>query len=50
MQPDLNNEIRQSKDGNYVLGNEPFKEDVANMLKRRITPEKAGRAAKENVN
>ena len=46
MESDLINEIRQSTNGNYILGNEPF-EDVANMIKRRLTPEKAGRAAKK---
>ena len=50
MEPDLINEIRQSTNGNYVLGNEPFKKDVANMLKRRVTPGKAGRPTKESVN
>ena len=50
MEPELINEIRQSTNGNYVLGNERFKEEVANMLKRRVTPGKAGRPAKESVN
>ena len=32
MEPGFIDEIRQSTNGNYVLGNERFKEDIANML------------------
>jgi len=49
MEPSLIDEIRQSTNGNYVLGNERFKEDIANMLKRRVSPGKAGRSVKESV-
>ena len=42
--------VRALKSSNYVLGNERFKEEIANMLKRRVTPGKAGRPAKESVN
>ena len=43
-------EICQSPNGNCVLGNKRFKEEITNMLKRRITPGNAGRATKESVN
>ena len=46
MEPGLIDEIRKSTNGNYVLGNERFKEDTANMLKRRVSPGKAGRPVK----
>ena len=49
MEPTLIDEIRQSTNGNYVLGNERFKEEIANMLKQRVTPGKAGRPVKESV-
>jgi putative transposase len=39
-------DIRHATNGNYVLGNERFKEDIARMLKRRVTPGKGGRPAK----
>jgi hypothetical protein len=44
MKPTLSEEIRMVANGNYVLGNDRFKEeDVAHMLERRITPGKLGR-------
>lgn len=43
-------EIRQSPNGNCVLDNKCFKEDITNMLKRRIAHGNAGRATKESVN
>lgn len=46
MEPKLIEEIRQVTNGNYVLGNARFKEEIANMLKRRVTPGKAGRPTK----
>ena len=50
MEPGLIDEIRNSTNGNYVLGNERFKEEIASMLKRRVSPGKAGRPMKESVN
>ena len=49
-EPGLIDEIRTSTNGNYALGNEYFKEEIANMLKRRVSPGKAGRPAKKCVN
>lgn len=39
--------IRKATDGNYVLGNEKFQEEVEYMLKRRARPGKSGRPRKE---
>jgi len=39
-------EIRSSTNGNFVLGSERFKEEVSMMLKRCVTPLKAGRPFK----
>lgn len=36
-------DIRKMTNGNYVLGNERFKEEIGKMLGRRVTPGKAGR-------
>jgi REP-associated tyrosine transposase len=36
-------EIRAATNGNYVLGNTRFAEEIAHMLKRRVTKGKAGR-------
>ena len=41
-------EIRAATNGNYVLGNNRFKEEISRMLKRRVTPDKAGRPARSN--
>lgn len=49
MEPELINELRQSTNGNFVLGNERFNEEIAYMLKRRVSPGKAGRPVKESV-
>ena len=38
-------EIRQATNGNYVLGNARFQEEIARMLQRRVTPGKRGRPA-----
>lgn len=34
----------------FYTGNDQFKEEIANMIKRRVSPEKAGRTVKERVN
>lgn len=41
--PQVVDDIRRSTNGNYALGNERFKEEIAMMLKRRVTPGKPGR-------
>ena len=35
-------EIRAATNGNYVLGNTRFKEEIAHVLKRPVTKGKAG--------
>lgn len=36
-------EIRQATNGNYVLGNQRFQDEIAATLKRRVTSGKTGR-------
>ena len=45
-------EIRKATNGNYALGNDRFKQEVEDMLKRRVTPGRSGRQSrmKEMVN
>lgn len=50
MEPALVDEIRTATDGNYVLGNERFKEEIGRMLSRRVTPGKPGRPKKDQTN
>lgn len=50
LEPGLINQIRSSTNGNYVLGNDRFKEEIESMIKRRVSPGKAGRSVKERVN
>jgi putative transposase len=38
--------IRCATNGNYVLGNQRFSEEIAAMLERRVTPGKSGRPRK----
>lgn len=40
-------DIRHSTNGNYALGNERFKQEIAMMLKRRVTPGLPGRPIAE---
>ena len=40
-------EIRKATNGNYALGNRRFKEEIGQMLKRRVTPGKSGRPTRE---
>lgn len=40
-------EIRQATNGNYALGNEEFKKEIAKMLCRRVTPGRSGRPKKK---
>lgn len=43
MDPDVIHDIRTSTNGNFALGNERFKEEIAAILNRRVIPGKAGR-------
>ncbi len=40
-------QVRQATNGNFALGNQQFKEEIAAMLGRRVTPGKAGRPRKK---
>lgn len=44
---DVVSDIRASTNGNFALGNERFKQEIAAMLSRRVTPARAGRSVKE---
>jgi putative transposase len=46
LKPDILHEIRHATNGNYVLGDNQFKEEIATTLKRRVSPGKSGRPAK----
>jgi putative transposase len=48
MDDEVLDDIRASTNGNYVLGNERFKDQISDMLKRRVVPGKAGRPAKSD--
>jgi len=39
--------IRKATNGNYVLGDNQFKEEISKLLGRRVTPGKAGRPRKK---
>jgi putative transposase len=43
-------EIRQATNGNYALGNDRFKKEIASALGRRVTPGKSGRPRKKLKN
>ena len=43
------NEIRKATNGNYVLGNDQFKDEIESMLKRRVSPGKSGRPLKGGI-
>ena len=43
LDPDVISRIRSATNGNVVLGNKRFEEQIAKMLKRRVTRGKAGR-------
>jgi len=43
-------EIRSSTNGNYVLANERFKQEIGDMLNRRMAPGKPGRPVTERLN
>ena len=43
---DVIDDIRSSTNGNYVLGNQRFKDEISAILKRGVVPGKAGRSVK----
>lgn len=43
LEPERLTEIRLATNGNFALGNDRFKTEIARMLNRRVTPGKAGR-------
>jgi putative transposase len=46
VEPGLIDQIRQATNGNFVLGNDRFAEEIRLALGRRVTPGKAGRPKK----
>ncbi len=46
LEPDLVDEIRKATNGNFVLGNDRFKDEISKTLGRRVKPGKAGRPVK----
>ena len=46
---DIDNQIRIATNGNYVLGNRRFQEQLAHALGRRVTKGKAGRPNETEV-
>ncbi len=49
LEPKLVDEIRKATNGNYVLGDSRFAEQIAEALGRRVLPGKAGRPKNEMV-
>ena len=47
LDPGLVDQIRKATNGNFVLGNERFAEQIATALARRVTPGKGGRPRKQ---
>lgn len=48
LEPKLVDEIRQATNGNYVLGNTEFVQQIEKALDRRVSPGKVGRPRIEN--
>jgi len=46
LEPGLVDEIRKATNGNFVLGNDRFKEEISKTLGRRVEAGKAGRPVK----
>ncbi len=46
LDPEEIDEIRHATNGNYALGSERFKEEISQVLGRRVTPGKSGRPNK----
>jgi putative transposase len=49
LEPKLVDEIRQATNGNYVLGNTEFVQQIEKALDKRVSPDKAGRPRVENA-
>ena len=49
LEPREIDEIRKATNGNFALGNSRFKQEIGEMLGRRVTPGKAGRPRKKNI-
>lgn len=47
LEPGLIDEIRQATNGNFVLGNARFQEEISTTLGRRVVPGKSGRPKKK---
>ena len=47
LNPGMIDEIRQATNGNFALGSERFKKEMALALGRRVTPGKSGRPPKK---
>jgi putative transposase len=45
LDPAYTTEIRNATNGNFALGGERFKDEIARMLNRRVTPGVGGRPA-----
>ena len=48
LEPEQIRAIRDATNGNFVLGNKRFEQDIAHMLKRRVTPARSGRPTRKN--
>lgn len=49
LEPDKIDKIRKATNGNFTLGSGRFAKEISEILKRRVTPGKAGRPRKERV-
>jgi len=49
LEPKLVDEIRQATNGNYVLGDTRFAQNIADALGRRVLPGRAGRPRNEEI-
>jgi len=49
LDPAYVDEIRRATNGNFALGNDRFKDEIARKLNRRVTPGVSGRPAGRNV-
>jgi putative transposase len=47
LDPEIIDSIRKSTNGNFALGNDRFQNEIAQTLKRRVTPGNAGRPRKQ---
>ena len=50
LEPELVEQIRQATNGNFVLGNDRFAEEIAATLGRRVSPGRAGRPRQATEN